>query len=139
LLIQRDESVAEKPARFLYSKMPPGIAEADVLLLDPMLASGGSSICAVSHLVSSLGLAIERVTFVCLIACAEGLAALRAAHPRLRIVAGILDEALDERKYIRPGVGDFGDRYFGTVPPASEAEKEKEKVPAVAVGVLPDA
>jgi uracil phosphoribosyltransferase len=157
LLIQRDESVAEKPARFLYSKMPPGIDQADVMLLDPMLGTGGSSICAVSHLIAptsdsqAVALSIERVTFVCLIACAEGLAALRAAHPRLRIVAGILDECLDEHKYIRPGVGDFGDRYFGTVPPPSSSDSTEKKtrkairlsapvVPAAsAIGLLSDA
>lgn len=114
ILIQRDESVADKPAHFFYAKLPTGIEEASILLLDPMLASGGSAICAIRHLLSR-GVALERITFVCLIAAPEGLDTLLAAFPSLSVVSGILDTRIDERKYILPGVGDFGDRYFGTV------------------------
>jgi len=117
LLIQRDESVADKPAKFIYSKMPPGVEQASVLLLDPMLASGGSSICAIKHLLS-LQIPLSQITFVCLIACPAGIRNLLQAFPDLAIVAGTIDPELDERKYIVPGVGDMGDRYFGTVPPA---------------------
>jgi len=121
ILIQRDESVAAKPAQLFYSKLPPAIdgPTTRVLLLDPMLASGGSAICAVRHLLSK-GVSIHQITFVNLISCPAGLHALLSAFPQLQVFTGYIDPELDERKYIVPGVGDFGDRYFGTVPQQEE-------------------
>lgn len=116
ILIQRDESIAEKPAVFFYSKLPPKIEDCNVLLLDPMLASGGSAICAIRHLLAR-GVPLSQLTFVCLISSPEGIEALLTEFPTLTIATGILDTQLDERKYILPGVGDFGDRYYGTVEP----------------------
>lgn len=127
VLIQRDETRADKPAHFFYAKLPPQIAAMSVLLLDPMLASGGSALCAIRHLMS-VGVPLAAITFVCLISSPEGLVTLYAAYPSLAVVTGMLDERLDARKYILPGVGDFGDRYFGTVAeeetPTAATDKE---------------
>jgi uracil phosphoribosyltransferase len=115
LLIQRDETQASKRAVFLYAKLPPGCQNnKHILLMDPMLASGGSAICAVQKLVSH-GIALERITFVNLISSPEGLTALFDAFPTLRVVSGCCDPSIDDRKFILPGVGDFGDRYYGSV------------------------
>ncbi len=95
-----------------YEKLPRELARATVLLADPMLATGGSAVSAV-HLLKQRG--AERVIFVGVLASPEGLATLAAAHPDLPIVVGAVDRELDERGYIVPGLGDAGDRYFGTV------------------------
>jgi uracil phosphoribosyltransferase len=124
ILIQRDESKKDKPAQFFYAKLPPKIQSMRVLLLDPMLASGGSAICAVQHLLS-IGVPLAQITFVNLISSPEGIHALYQADPSLSVVTGMLDRALDERKYILPGVGDMGDRYFGTVEPPTEPGTEE--------------
>jgi uracil phosphoribosyltransferase len=94
-----------------YCKLPPDINERDVILLDPMLATGGSAIDAVTALKARSPLSIK---FVCIIAAPEGLAALEAAHPDVPVYTAALDERLDENKYILPGLGDAGDRIFGT-------------------------
>ena len=94
-----------------YCKLPPDIDERDVILLDPMLATGGSAIDAVTALKKRSPLSIK---FVCIIAAPEGIAALAAAHPDVPVYAAALDERLDENKYILPGLGDAGDRIFGT-------------------------
>ncbi|HWP50449.1 MAG TPA: uracil phosphoribosyltransferase [Clostridia bacterium] len=94
-----------------YCKLPADIEERDVILLDPMLATGGSAIDAVN--------AVKRrnprsIKFVCIIAAPEGIQALTAAHPDVQIYAAARDERLNENKYILPGLGDAGDRIFGT-------------------------
>lgn len=91
--------------------------------LAPMLASGGSAICALQHLLDR-GVQLQRISFVCLIAAPEGIHALLAAFPTLRVVAGMLDERLNEAKYILPGVGDLGDRYYGTVPVEADEQEQ---------------
>jgi len=115
ILIQRNEKSVEKCAVLFYSKLPPTIASsgATVLLLDPMLATGGSALAAISVL-NQAGVDDARIIFVCLIAAPEGLQALQDKHPKLRMVAGMIDIKLNHDKFILPGVGDFGDRYFGT-------------------------
>ncbi len=106
--LERHEETAI--ARSYYSKLPP-LEGRTALVLDPMLATGGSAAQAVG-LVSAAGAA--RVVMVCVVAAPEGVARLEAAHPGILIVAAALDEGLNERRYIVPGLGDFGDRLYGT-------------------------
>lgn len=94
-----------------YFKAPAHLAEADVLLVDPMLATGWSATAAVAQLKEAGATAIR---FVCLVACEAGARQLRGAHPDVPIFAAALDPGLNERAYIVPGLGDAGDRYFGT-------------------------
>ena len=94
-----------------YCKLPPDIQEREVLVLDPMLATGGSAIDAIS-LIKDRG--VTGIKFMCIIAAPEGLRALITAHPDVQVYCAALDEHLDEHKYIVPGLGDAGDRIFGT-------------------------
>jgi uracil phosphoribosyltransferase len=82
-----------------------------VIVLDPMLATGGSAIATVDLLKAS---AATSIRLACIVAAPEGIAALAARHPDVRLVTTSVDRCLNERKYILPGLGDFGDRYFGT-------------------------
>jgi uracil phosphoribosyltransferase len=113
ILIQRNEESADKEAKLYYSKLPGDVASREVMLLDPMLASGGSAICAVKVLLDA-GVPEEKITFVNLVSCPEGLANLTRAHPKMTIVTSFVDPVLNSNKWIIPGLGDFGDRYFGT-------------------------
>jgi len=114
ILIQRVESQPDKPARLYYTKLPHNIAQCSVLLLDPMLATGGSARAACKVLCEA-GVAEDRIYFVNLISCPEGIQALFAAYPRITVITGMIDYGLNQHMYILPGIGDFGDRYFGTV------------------------
>lgn len=107
--IYRDEATA-LPEDY-YFKMPPHVASADVIVLDPMLATGGSVVSAVEK-IKRQGAA--RIRFVCFVSCSTGIERLRAAHPDVPIFTAEIDERLDARSYIVPGLGDAGDRYFGT-------------------------
>ncbi|EJD35979.1 PRTase-like protein [Auricularia subglabra TFB-10046 SS5] len=109
ILIQRDEATA-KPKLF-YSKLPEDIASRYVLLLDPMLATGGSAIKAVEVLMEH-GVPEERIIFINLIASPEGLNNMCARYPRLRVITGWIDQGLNEKAYIIPGLGDFGERRY---------------------------
>lgn len=111
ILIQRDK--VTKLPRLYYSALPPDIAQRHVLLLDPMLATGGTALAAIKVL-RDRGVPEERIVFVTLITVPEGIAAVRSRHPDLRIVTSAIDERLNENAYMMPGIGDFGDRYFGT-------------------------
>lgn len=111
ILIQRDEETA-LPALF-YKKLPGDIAERQVLLLDPMLATGGSAMMAIQVLLDQ-GVLEENITFVNLVSCPEGVANLFKKYPHIRMITSFVDPTLDENWYIVPGCGDFGDRYFGT-------------------------
>ena len=84
-----------------------------MLLCDPMLATGGSASMAIRELVRA-GVDEARIVFLCVVACPEGLRALAAAYPRVRVVCAAVDDGLNEHRFIVPGLGDFGDRYFGT-------------------------
>ena len=95
-----------------YERLPPRLPETRVFLLDPMLATGGSAVRALDHLT---GAGARRLELVCLVAAPEGLAALEAEHPDVPIWTAAIDRGLDENAYIRPGLGDAGDRVFGTV------------------------
>ena len=94
-----------------YCKLPPDISKREVIVLDPMLATGGSAIDAIKLLKAK---GVVNIKFLCIIAAPEGLKALCEAHPDVQIYAASLDEKLNEHKYIVPGLGDAGDRIFGT-------------------------
>jgi uracil phosphoribosyltransferase len=94
-----------------YFKIPPDPDSREFIVLDPMLATGGSAVAAVSSL---KGQGATRIQFVCLVAAPEGVQAMLHAHPEVNIFAAALDRGLDENGYIRPGLGDAGDRLFGT-------------------------
>jgi uracil phosphoribosyltransferase len=105
----RDEE-ALRPVGY-YENIPPGVAEAEVFVVDPMLATGGSATQAIARLKRA---GAQRLMFVCLVAAPEGVTALRTAHPEVPILTAALDRELDENGFIRPGLGDAGDRIFGT-------------------------
>ncbi|CAE6431408.1 uracil phosphoribosyltransferase [Rhizoctonia solani AG-1 IB] len=107
ILIQRDEETAQ--AKLFYSKLPEDIAQRYVLLLDPMLATGGSAIKAVEVL-KEAGVAEDRIMFLNLIASPEGIRAFCGKYPALRMITGWIDKGLNEKAYIIPGLGDFGER-----------------------------
>ena len=111
ILIQRDEETALP--KLYYSKLPKDIDQRFCLLLDPMLATGGSANKAIEVLIDN-GVKEERIIFINLVACPEGIEAVVTKFPKLKIVTAAVDAGLNERKYIIPGLGDFGCRYFGT-------------------------
>ncbi|MDD7516541.1 uracil phosphoribosyltransferase [Ruminococcus flavefaciens] len=94
-----------------YAKMPDDIEERDAIIVDPMLATGNSAVAAINEL-KKLG--VKHIKFMCIICSPEGVEAVQKAHPDVEIYAGVMDEKLNEDKYIVPGVGDAGDRIFGT-------------------------
>lgn len=106
--LERDHTTAI--ARSYYCKLPP-LDGKRVLVVDPMLATGGSAAQAID-VVKAAG--AKEVVFVCIVASPEGVAMMEQAHPAVAIHAGALDRALNARKYILPGLGDFGDRLYGT-------------------------
>lgn len=108
--LERDHDTHEP--RQYYCKLPPELAARQTFIVDPMLATGGSSAAAVA-LVRAHGAA--RMRLVCLLAAPEGVAHMQAQHPDIQIVTAALDERLDENAYIVPGLGDAGDRIFGTL------------------------
>ena len=94
-----------------YCKLPGDIQERDVLLLDPMLATGGSAVDAITMLKKR---GVTHIKFLCVIAAPEGLRALITAHPDVQVYCAALDDYLNDHMYIVPGLGDAGDRIFGT-------------------------
>lgn len=94
-----------------YVKLPSDVEERDFIVVDPMLATGGSAIEAIHSLKNRGG---KNIKFMCLIAAPEGVEALKEAHPDVDIYIAALDEKLNEKGYIVPGLGDAGDRLFGT-------------------------
>lgn len=107
--LYRDEET-HQPHSY-YCKLPPHIADAEVILIDPMLATGGSAADAADELKKA---GATRLRFACLIAAPEGVAKFEERHPDIPIFTAALDEHLNEDAYIVPGLGDAGDRYFGT-------------------------
>jgi uracil phosphoribosyltransferase len=107
--LERDEATAV--ASCYYSKMPDLSAAQIVFVLDPMLATGGSAAQSIDQIKAH---GATRITMVSIISAPEGVAALQGAHPDVSIVTGVIDRELDSNKYIRPGLGDFGDRLFRT-------------------------
>jgi uracil phosphoribosyltransferase len=94
-----------------YFKMTSDMPERDVVVVDPMLATGNSAIAAIDRLKETRPKSIK---FVCLLTCPEGVAALQKAHPDVPIYTAAIDRQLNEHGYILPGLGDAGDRIFGT-------------------------
>lgn len=107
--LERDHATAV--ASSYYAKLPPGMHRRLTLVLDPMLATGGSASNAVTR-VKATG--ASRVVMLCMVAAPEGVEVLNAAHPDVPIFTAALDRQLNDRKYILPGLGDFGDRLYGT-------------------------
>lgn len=105
----RDEETMQ-PHEY-YCKLPPDIDKRLVVVVDPMLATGGSAIDAITQIKSYGG---KQIKFLCLIAAPEGIKALQEAHPDIDIYCANVDEKLNEKCYIVPGLGDAGDRIFGT-------------------------
>jgi uracil phosphoribosyltransferase len=106
--LERDEATAI--ARAYYCKLPP-IGASRVLLLDPMLATGGSAAQAIEVLLKA---GAQDIVHVCVVAAPEGVRLLNERFPQVRIVAASIDRGLNDRKFIVPGLGDFGDRLYGT-------------------------
>jgi uracil phosphoribosyltransferase len=99
-----------RPERY-YFKAPTQLAAADVLICDPMLATGWSATAAITQLKEAGATSLR---FACVVSCPAGIAQVRGAHPDVPIVTACIDHGLDERAYIVPGLGDAGDRFFGT-------------------------
>ncbi len=107
--LERDEKTAV--AREYYQKFPGALSESSVLILDPMLATGGSLQDTISAVRARGG---RDITLVCIVAAPEGIDRVTRAFPDVTLFTASIDSHLDNRKYIVPGLGDFGDRYFGT-------------------------
>ncbi len=104
------DPVSLEPVSY-YAKLPGDIRDRDVFLLDPMLATGGSAVAAIDRLKEE---GAGRIRLLCILAAPEGVGVVTAAHPDVEIVLAALDERLDEHGYIVPGLGDAGDRIYGT-------------------------
>jgi len=100
-----------RPVQY-YRRLPPDIERRDALLLDPMLATGGSAVAALDMLREA---GVRSMRLICLVAAPEGVRAVEAGHPDVPIVAAALDERLNADAYIVPGLGDAGDRLYGTL------------------------
>lgn len=107
--LYRDE-VTMQPHEY-YCKLPKNIEERQIIVVDPMLATGGSAVAAINFIKERGG---SNIKFMCMIAAPEGLSVLQKAHPDVDIYCAHLDEGLNEQCYIMPGLGDAGDRIFGT-------------------------
>ena len=106
----RDDKNDHKPVNYFF-KVPKNIENKEVILLDPMLATGGSAIDAIDLLKQK---GVKKIKFLCMIAAPEGLKAVCVKHPDVRIYCAHIDDHLNENAYIVPGLGDAGDRIFGT-------------------------
>ena len=107
--LQRDETTAV--ASWYYSKLPPNIASSYVLIIDPMLATGGSAVAAIDLLKRA---GARTITMICIVSAPEGVAAIESHHPDVAIYTPVIDRELNAHKFIVPGLGDFGDRLYGT-------------------------
>ncbi|MFF5706491.1 uracil phosphoribosyltransferase [Streptomyces sp. NPDC012794] len=116
VLIQRNK--VTKLPHLYYKNFPEDIADRHILALEPMLATGGSANAAIDVLLEA-GVREERIVFVNLLAAPEGIAAVHAKHPAVTIVTSSIEERLNENAFMIPGIGDFGDRYFGTTDSAA--------------------
>ena len=107
--LQRDEMTAV--ASQYYSKLPPSLHRSFVLMIDPMLATGGSAVAALD-LIRAAG--ARDVRMICIVAAPEGIALVQDHHPDVHIFTPVVDQGLNDHKFIVPGLGDFGDRLYGT-------------------------
>ena len=108
--LQRDEATAI--ASRYYSKLPPNLADSFVLMIDPMLATGGSAAAAID-LIKAAG--ARTIRMICIVSAPEGVALLEGRHPDVVVYTPVIDRELNPHKFIVPGLGDFGDRLYGTV------------------------
>ena len=108
--LERNEETL-KPREY-YFKMPGNYETMQTFVIDPMLATGGSAVDAIDKIKEK---GIKNITFICVIAAPEGVDRLKEAHPDINIYMGTLDDHLNEKGYIVPGLGDAGDRIFGTI------------------------
>jgi len=108
--LQRDETTAV--ASQYYAKLPGGLAGSFVLMIDPMLATGGSAVSGLDRLVQA---GAKHVRIACIVAAPEGIAVVTARYPDVHIYTPVVDRELNEHKFILPGLGDFGDRLYGTL------------------------
>lgn len=113
ILMQRDEESKEKNAVHYYTKLPRQIASMKVILCDPMLATGGSA-CGALKILIEHGCKEENILFLNTVSAPEGLRVLEKKYPKVKVLAAAVDSHLNEDKYIVPGLGDFGDRYYRT-------------------------
>ncbi len=111
ILIQRDEETTLP--KLIYEKLPEDIGKRHVLLLDPMLATGGS-VCKAIEVLKGHGVSEEKIIFVNLISSPKGIETFQRCAPETKIITGFIDPELNNKAYIIPGLGDFGDLYFGT-------------------------
>ena len=107
--LKREETTLR--ATFYHKSLPPDLSQLEVILIDPMLATGGSAVAAMDLLAE---LDVQRVRLVNLVAAPEGIRRVHRKYPKLPIFTAAVDEKLDEKGYILPGLGDFGDRLYGT-------------------------
>ena len=110
--LKRDEQTAI--AHWYYKNIPPIPIDSTVIILDPMIATGGSAVATLDML-ANLGIKDTNMLFVGIISSQEGVNTVKQAYPNLTIITADCDPALNQAKYIVPGLGDFGDRYFGTL------------------------
>jgi uracil phosphoribosyltransferase len=113
ILVQRNESSATKEAVFFFEKLPKDVQSKRILLLDPMLATGGSASVCIQKLLDK-GVKEENIVFINIIACEEGISTIFKKYPKIKLVTAKCDPELLPNKYIAPGLGDFGDRFYGT-------------------------
>jgi uracil phosphoribosyltransferase len=113
ILVQRNEESVGKEPIFYFEKLPQNIQENRVLLLDPMLASGGSASMCIRSLLEK-GVREENIVFINLISVEEGIKNVFEQFPKIKIITAKCDPDLLPIKYIAPGLGDFGDRFYGT-------------------------
>ena len=111
--LKRDEQTAIP--HLYYDNLPKIENSDDIIVLDPMIATGGSA-CAALKILKDMGLREEKMIFVAVIGTNEGIAKIQREFPKIKILCFQEDQKLNDKKYIVPGLGDFGDRYFGTVP-----------------------
>jgi uracil phosphoribosyltransferase len=109
--IYRDEELL-RPVTY-FSRLPPNLASTRVVLIDPMLATGNSAVAAASTLKAE---GADAIQFVCVVSCPPGINQLQSVHPDVEIITAAIDPELNDFGYIVPGLGDAGDRYFGTGP-----------------------
>ena len=108
--LQRDEATAI--ASKYYTKLPPDLANSYVLMIDPMLATGGSAVAAIDLIKAS---GARTIRMICIVAAPEGVALVERQHPDVSVYTPVVDRELNPHKYIVPGLGDFGDRLYGTI------------------------
>jgi uracil phosphoribosyltransferase len=108
--LQRDETTAV--ASQYYAKLPPDLGESYVLMIDPMLATGGSAVSGLDRLTQA---GAHSVRIACIVAAPEGVAVVSARYPDVHVYTPVIDRMLNDHKFIVPGLGDFGDRLYGTL------------------------